>query len=202
MPSSIDIGAVIAERGIEPTGIVHVGAHRGQEVPSYRECGFGRIVLVEPEPRLAARLRAKFPDCDVVEAVCAARAAANRRFHVANYRSWSSLIKPPSDQSTVEGRVIEVADTISVRAVTLASLQEGCNVAVVDAQGSEPDVLAGADLDGLDLVVVETVDPSDRFRPAWPRDAADAWFADHGWRPVAVWAHTAPDVHDIAYAPA
>lgn len=197
-----DLPALLDELGVERTGVVHVGAHRGQEVPIYEAAGFERVVLVEPEPRLAQRLRDKFPTCEVVEAVCAARAAPRRKFFVPNYRTWGSLIEPPPDQSKVPGRTIEVVDTINVKAVTLASIQEGCNVAVVDAQGSEPDVLAGADLDGLDLVVVETVEPSDVFRPAWPRDEADAWFAERGWEPIAEFAHAAPDVKDVAYAPA
>ena len=36
------------------------------------------------------------------------------------------------------------------------SLNHGCNVLVVDAHGSEPDVIASADLDSFDLAVIET----------------------------------------------
>lgn len=199
--SGAELGPLLADLDIAPVGVVHVGAHRGDEVAGYRESGFERVVLVEPEPRLAARLRAKFPGCQVVEAVCQkAKSPRKRKFNVASQRRWSSLLPIPSDQSTAG--TIETVDTITVAAVTLAEVQDGCNVAVVDTQGTEPDVLHGANLDDLDLVVVETVAPSDVFRPAWPRPDADAWFAARGWRPVAEFAHSAPDVADVAYAPA
>lgn len=193
----MQLHALLAENGITRTGIVHVGAHRGQEVPDYRAAKFGLIRLVEPEPRLAARLRAKFPDCDVVEAAVASRRAKRRKFNVASMRKWSSLVDIPTDQSRVGP--IETVDRIEVEVVTLRDLQEDCNVAVVDTQGTEADVLAGGDLDRLDMVIVETVRPGDVWRPAWRRDEADAWFAERGWRVAHEFEHTAADVLDVAY---
>lgn len=195
----MDLIDLITVRGVAPVGVVHVGAHRGTEVPDYRRFGFERIVLVEPEPDLAARLRVKFPDCVVVEKVCAQRAAKRRKFNVATRRQWSSLVDVPADQS--KAGPVEVRARIDVEAVTLRSIQAGCNVAVVDTQGTEHDVLAGADLSSLELVVVETVTPGPVWRPAWDRPDADAWFAERGWWPVAEFAHSAPDVLDVAYAP-
>lgn len=196
----MSLSEVVRGLGVRTDGVVHVGAHRGQEVSEYRKAGFGLIRLVEPEPGLAERLRRKFPDCEVVEKVCVkSKSQRRRRFHVANFRQWSSLIEPPRDQSKVEGRVIEVAETITVDAVTLAEIQDGCTLAVVDAQGSEPDVLAGADLEGFDAVIVETVAPGDVWRPAWNRVDADAWFAERGWRAVHEFEHSAPDVRDVVY---
>lgn len=191
---------VLDQLGVARTGVVHVGAHRGQEVPDYRAAGFDRIVLVEPEPRLAQRLRDKFADCTVVEKVVVATRAKTRKFNVASQRKWSSLLDIPPDQSAT-GERIDTVDRITVEACRLVDIQDGCNIAVVDTQGTEPDVLAGADLDALDLVIVETVAPSRVFRPAWPRPAADEWFAAQGWVPVHEFGHTAPDVCDVAYAP-
>src|SRR5690606_20881805 len=115
---------LLADLGVEPAGIVHVGAHRGQEVPDYRAAGFGRITLVEPEPRLAERLRHKFPDCEVHETVCVASRAKTRQFNVASQRKWSSLLDVPSDQSST-GETIEVLDRIKVAACRLADIQNG-----------------------------------------------------------------------------
>lgn len=195
-----DLRRLLDEVGLAAAGVVHVGAHRGQEVPVYRAAGFGLIRLVEPEPGLARRLRDRFPDCDVREVACAAR-GGRRRFNVANYRTWSSLYDIPSDQSIVPGRRVEVRDVITVDVVRLATIQDGCNVAVIDAQGAELDVLKGADLAALDLVIVETVEPSEVWRPALPRDVADEWFAERGWSAAFEWRHTAPDVRDVAYVP-
>lgn len=196
----MNLKQLLAELDVEPAGVIHVGAHRGQEVPEYRAAGFGRIHLVEPEPDLAARLRRKFPDCEVHETVCVASRAKTRQFNVASQRKWSSLLDIPPDQSRT-GETIEVRERIKVAACRLVDIQTGCNVAIVDTQGTEQDVLEGADLDALDLVIVETVEPGDVWRPAWDRPAADAWFAERGWGPVHEFGHTAPDVSDVAYAP-
>src|SRR5690606_39801469 len=96
---------------------------------------------------------------------------------------------------------VEVRDVITVDVGRLATIQDGCNVAVIDAQGAELDVLKGADLAALDLVIVETVEPSEVWRPALPRDVADEWFAERGWSAAFEWRHTAPDVRDVAYVP-
>lgn len=193
---------LLVQHSIFPAGVVHVGAHRGQEVPVYEAARFGVIRLVEPEPGYAQRLRDKFPQCDVVEAVCArTKSPRKRKFNVASERRWSSLLDIPPDQSG-SGRRIDTVATITVASFTLAEIQDGCNVAVVDTQGTEPDVLAGADLSSLDMVIVETVVPSEVFRPAWSRPDADAWFAERGWVPVHEFTHSAPDVLDVAYVPA
>ena len=44
----------LAELGIEAQSIMHVGAHKGEEVPIYQKCGFDQITLVEPDPVNAA----------------------------------------------------------------------------------------------------------------------------------------------------
>lgn len=192
---------LLDDLGIERAGVVHVGAHRGQEVPEYRSAGFGRIVLIEPEPRLAERLERKFTDCQVIRTAVGARRSQRRKFNVASQRKWSSLVDIPPDQS-MTGERIETVDRIDVEVCILPDVQDGCNVAVVDTQGTEHDVLAAADLDTLDLVIVETVAPGPVWRPAWRRDEADAWFAERGWHAVHEFEHTAADVIDVAYAPA
>lgn len=40
----------LAELGLRPRHVLHVGAHLGQEVPHYRAAGIKRIRLVEPTP--------------------------------------------------------------------------------------------------------------------------------------------------------
>src|SRR5690606_38435456 len=105
-----ELGPILADLGSRPIGVVHVGAHRGDEVAGYRQVGFEFITLVEPEPRLAERLRRKFPSTErctitVVEGVCQkAKTPRKRRFNVANQRRWSSLLPIPPDQST-HGRI-------------------------------------------------------------------------------------------------
>lgn len=167
---------LLAARGIEPRGIVHVGAHAGQEVPVYRSAGFGRIVLVEPNPHLAAQLR-DMDGVEVVEGACASAAGAGT-LHITAHDKLSSLQQPV-------GR--EVVEIVPVRVFRLADLiDDGVNVAVIDAQGVELDVVAGAPLDTLDVVVLETYV---RYKQAGAPAHADAvaLMARLGWEPAASW---------------
>jgi FkbM family methyltransferase len=52
-------------------GVIHLGAHQGQEVDQYLAHGYERIVLVEPNPDACRILRERFksrPEIEVIEA--------------------------------------------------------------------------------------------------------------------------------------
>ncbi|NLU80939.1 hypothetical protein HCA58_21790 [Micromonospora sp. HNM0581] len=93
---------------------------------------------------------------------------------------------------------ISVVRQVPVDVVPVRDVQAGCNVIVVDAQGAELDVLAGTDLDQLDLAVIEG-----SARARYRGGATMRGIADHmgsrGWRPVAGWAHARPEVSDVAW---
>jgi FkbM family methyltransferase len=145
---------LIARLGVDPRHLVHVGAHEGQEMPYYQAAGFRRITLVEPIPALAAQLAADWPDAEVVQVACAER-AGRETLHLMR-RSNMSTLAAPDHRDRITGSI-----PVDVR--RLADVAPGANVAVVDAQGLELDVLRGANLELLDLAVVETctvVDPT------------------------------------------
>ncbi len=185
------LGALMAERGIPARGVVHVGAHHGEEVPIYRRLGFDPIVLVEPHPDLANDLRG-MDGVEVVEAACGVYPGTTT-LHVTENTRLSSLYRPLTRPivSTVQVPVVRLADIIG----------DSVNVAVVDAQGAELDVAAGAPLDRLDLVVLET-----RIRAKYagaPLDAdAVAWMARAGWAVAERWQHgPKPKLWDVAFVP-
>lgn len=137
---------VLREHAIDPRHLVHVGAHEGQEMPWYGDAAVRQVTLVEPIPELAEQLRTKFPAAAVVECACAATAGV-MPLYVMDPTNVSTLQAPgPRDRVT---RVIDVP----VR--PLAEVAPDANIAVIDAQGKELDVMAGAAWDALDLVIVE-----------------------------------------------
>lgn len=179
------------KHNIHPRGVVHVGAHLGQEVPSYRRCGFERIVLVEPNPVLAAQLRG-MPGVEVIEAACAS-SAGRRILHVTERDKLSSLYRPLTRT---------VVDTIEVEVCRLADLiDSSINVAVIDVQGSELEVVAGAPLDRLDLVMLETHTRS-KYAGAPGHDEAVLSMGSIGWRVAGVYPHGPKGkCRDVAFVP-
>jgi FkbM family methyltransferase len=146
---------------IKPTAITHVGAHVGEEVPIYRECGFEKIVLVEPHPEMVAYLRSEFDSSPDITIVTSAVGLTNGKalLYTQDRSDWSSL-DPAAARAA--GLVLSVplgpATPVEVDVETLPGLQARypANVLVLDCQGLEMPLLRTADLAPLDLVVVET----------------------------------------------
>jgi FkbM family methyltransferase len=137
-----------------PSGVVHVGAHEGQEVASYLRAGCARIVLVEANPEHCATLRERFagtPEVTVLEyAVSDVSGPAELRLHASRSGDTqaSSLLalKRFADAGT-----LRAVGSVPVTAITLDELfpRHGLDPAqhellVVDVQGAEAHVLRGA----------------------------------------------------------
>jgi FkbM family methyltransferase len=154
----------LAELGIEARSVLHVGAHRGEEVPVYRKCGFEQITLVEPDPANVVFLRDEFDDVTVIECAVGAKAGEAVLHRAGVFSGLSADTAHPA------------SDEVPVDVVPLRDIQElyPGNVLVVDTQGSELEVLASGDLSSVDLIVVETQELSrDLYAAYWP-DAVEA----------------------------
>lgn len=188
----MNLAQILADHNVPARGIVHVGAHRGQEVPAYLTLGFDPIVLVEPHPELAEHCRATWPQATVIQAA-AGRAPGRTRLYVPRAGTqWSSIYLPrKAVRAAIEVPVVALADVIGPEV----------NVLVADVQGAELDVVDGANLAHLDLIVLETCD-RDRYAGA-PRHAQVLAHMDAlGWDAVEI----APHPHgrrmwDVALTP-
>ena len=139
--------------GIKPAGVLHVGAHKGDEITTYRKHGVTPIVFVEANPTLADGLRNRFqsePDVFVIEAA-ASDTEGRANFNVTNMDQSSSLL-PLKDHSNLYPR-IKVAEQINVRTARIDDLLKEIGLdtreiglTVMDIQGAELMALKGAPL--------------------------------------------------------
>lgn len=150
--------------GIVPRGIIHVGAHEGEEYVNYQEAGCSRVLFVEADPATFATLQARFAGNGGV--VCLNAAVSDRagraRFSRMSSRQSSSLLEPTGHLTVYPH--ITVDEVIEVETRTLPDLlasnglaPEGFNVLAIDAQGSECRILNGCRslLPRFDAVVTE-----------------------------------------------
>jgi FkbM family methyltransferase len=197
-----DLGKLMARFEVEPRGVIHVGAHSGQEFEIYDEL-FEHIMLVEPQPYYAALLREAVGkhrnDVVIVEAAVCSEPTAN--LHVTSFDQQTSIMRPIY-QPTVK--------LLSVGALPLCLLAGAdYNVLVVDAQGSELEVLRSGYLghlghrdDRFELVVVE-VSTARRYRGAPVESEVIHWIEQWGWAAVKRYPHTGdPSVIDVVFVPA
>lgn len=139
----------VQKSGLRSTGVIHVGAHLGEEVPVYREFGYSPIILVEPNPSLLSELtlRCQGQDTEIVGAAVADRAGLATLYEhrtVGGSVESASLLKlgELGDVVTFQSNVVH-----SVMQTTVDELLGGRPeswLLVVDAQGSEVKVLHGA----------------------------------------------------------
>ncbi|WP_207483354.1 FkbM family methyltransferase [Arenibaculum pallidiluteum] len=150
--------------GIAPRGVVHVGAHHGEEYDNYKRAGVSRIVFVEGDPATAEKLRARFGSHGDV--TCIQGLVSSREERVVFHRtssSQSSSMLPLKEHLSIYPGITETA-TIELDASPLPRILErnginpsGFNVLAIDAQGAELLVLRGAEdlLGHFEAIVTE-----------------------------------------------
>lgn len=137
-----------------PRGVVHVGAHHGQEVASYFAAGCERVALVEANPEHCAVLRERFGDDPRVRvfeyAVTDTPGTATLRLHASRSGDTQSSSLLALERFKDVG-TLRALGTIDVPAVTLDGLfaEHGLDAAaydllVLDIQGAEAMALQGA----------------------------------------------------------
>lgn len=186
---------LMAEHGIPAKGVVHVGAHLGQEVPLYRSIGFNEIILIEANPHLADRLREIYPREQWLEVfirnLACASSPGTRTLHITEQDKLSSIYKP------LTRRIVE---TVEIATEPLSDLiHNDINVAVIDVQGAELEVVSGAPLDTLDVIVLETHRRS-KYAGAPGTDEALQSMKSLGWTDAAHWFHDPKGkLRDVAF---
>jgi len=159
-----DLGALMAQHRLAPRGIIHVGAHTGEEVPSYLVLGFQRVLLIEADPGLAAALSDRFRDEPRVAVASCAITDFDGMIDLHVMSSvFSNSILALKRHADIFPDISETGQ-VRVRARTLDSLlaepahaDQFFNIVTIDTQGAELLALRGAPrlLRALDGLVVE-----------------------------------------------
>lgn len=142
------------------TGVIHAGAHDGEEYEDYRDC-FGAVPItwIEGDPDVANRLLIKMgsdPNVRTLSAVLADEVGKQVTFHRANNEQSSSILE--FGTHLVVHPEVEYIDSFQAITMTLDSLPllEG-NFLNMDLQGAEGMAIAGANelMQSIDFVYTE-----------------------------------------------
>ncbi len=197
------LAAILRDREIKT--LCHVGAHDGEEAGHYLAAGVERIALVEPIPRLAAKLRARWPDVEVVQAACSDHTGM-ATLYIPARTNMATLVGP---DTAAEG------EALVVPTLRLDDICPDAEAAVIDVQGHEMAVLAAAPWDTLRLLMVETLRGVEDPTLSPPYEQVAGFMAGKGFAEVARltrdydwiqrWAYgrttsTGAEVRDVVYA--
>ena len=152
---------------IQLNGVIHVGAHQGQEVINYRKLGISPIVLIEANPKLVKGLHEKFDtesDIEIIEGAIS-DTKGKVTFNIASFDQSSSLLNLKKHAELYPK--ITYTDAIEVETFTLnqciADLSKQrsdvskANLLMMDIQGAELMALRGGVkiLEQIDAIQLE-----------------------------------------------
>lgn len=182
-----ELKPILNSNSIDARGIVHVGAHKGQEVKIYKEAGFKDILLIEPMPEYAANLRKE--GYEVIEAAIT-DSKGSTELYITDYDQASSALKPieHSVNSTIAVKTMPLRDAVDKR----------FNCLVVDAQGSELAVLKSGNLNQFDLVIYEASE-TPRYENAASRNEMSIYMKSQGFRLLKSFQHGPHDIYDEVF---
>ncbi len=190
----IPLSELIRDYGVKPKGIVHVGAHEGQELESYNEHEVPRVVWIEANPTVSERLRERlkpYPHHQAYQFAAHEKDGLSVDLNVMVNTMSSSIFYPKRHLEFYPS--ITVTEKISVPTKTLDSFfdeenlsREDFNFLNMDIQGAELLVLKGASrtLPHIDYVYTEVNDDY-LFEGCCLKEELDDFLGRQGFKRVA-----------------
>lgn len=133
---------------INPIGIIHVGAHWAQEHPIYKQMGVKRVVYIEPCSDAFAVLEKRFSDDENVRLlnVACGRSICEMEINIERANQGQSNSFFPLGTHAKHYPEIKFVDKEVVSVIPLDYVETSdCDFLMIDTQGSELDVLRGAE---------------------------------------------------------
>lgn len=147
----IDFKKAVAKHRMQITGVIHVGAHYGQEYHDYAALGIKPILFIEPCNKAFQVLQETFgdnPDVVLFQSACGSEfSIGTMNVEQANQGMSNSLLKPAKHLEQYPSITFTETEEVEVRKLDeiVAHLAPfNGNLLVMDVQGYELEVLRGA----------------------------------------------------------
>jgi FkbM family methyltransferase len=195
-PTALDLGRYLSRHGIEPRGVLHVGAHEAQELESYERLGFRAIVFVEANRALFERLRDRLhgrPGVTVIHAA-ATDHDGEVELNVTTNDQSSSILALGVHAKVYPWIKVARRERVPARRLDTLLAEHGLeaadfNVLHLDIQGAELLALRGGEqtLRSIDLVESE-VNIAEMYRGCALLPELERYLGDHGLHRAALMA--------------
>lgn len=154
----LDIFGLSKKYACKFNGVLHVGAHQGQEYSSYTKLEINPIVFVEPLPHVFKNLIENVGhNCVCINTALGNTVGQAEMFvDEANTGGSSSVLKPKIHLSQYPHITFPKKIEVPITKVDLLDIPK-CNFMNIDVQGYELEVLKGAEnyLNSVDYVMLE-----------------------------------------------
>lgn len=194
----IDFTTIYKEHKMEITGVIHIGAHHGEEIPVYINNGITKIVLFEPieENFDIVAEHASSYNADILgyQVALGNESKEVEIYLSSNQYESSSILKPKKHLELYPDITFDRKATVELKRLDDYNFTE-YNLLNIDVQGYELEVLKGAEntLKYIDYIYCEVnrdevyennayIDDIDQFLSNHSFERIETnWWEDHNW---------------------
>jgi FkbM family methyltransferase len=156
----IDFKILKNKYDITPKGVIHVGMHKAEEYPIYKNAGVDTIMFIEANKQLAHAWQNDDPSCYVVHAAVSDK-IEEVEFHITNNGESSSILEL-GDHANIYPHIVNV-DSVKMKTSTLDMIIKkvglydfNWNILNLDIQGAELKAMKGlSDWSSIDAIFTE-----------------------------------------------
>lgn len=144
----LDLKQLIKTYNLKITGVIHIGANTGQEVPLYEQLGIRDIILIEPCTEAFTELYNQYSGKHIIHNVAISDFDGETEMFITDQHTGqsNSLLKPALHEQYYPEIVFDKKETVCVRKLdSIYYLEDRFNCMVIDVQGAELSVLRGAE---------------------------------------------------------
>jgi len=185
-----------------PKGIIHVGAHIGEEAFQYEECGIDNVIWIEGNPEVFKVLCeniSKYTNNYAFNCIISDKDNVEVDFNITNNNESSSILE--LDLHKKHHPQIYVTNVIKGKTKTLSTLFKENKIDInnynfmnIDLQGAELQALIGFEefLDKIDMIYTEVnkntlykdctlIDNLDEYLKKWNFKRVETVFTEYEW---------------------
>jgi FkbM family methyltransferase len=141
----ISLNELISKYSMNITGVIHIGAHYGEEVKDYLNNNINDVVLFEPLEDNYNIILQNIPENIIVHNVALGSVPGEYEMFVSsNEKQSSSLLKPKLHLTHHPNVFFPYSTKVKVETLDSYELQNSYNFINMDVQGYELEVLKGA----------------------------------------------------------
>ena len=184
----ISVSELSRNWGVTPNGVLHIGAHLGEEAQEYENFNWIPIIWVEAQPILVKKLESKFqhPNHRVINAAIWNEDNVSLKLHVASNSMSSSLLEFGSHASSYpEIQFVSEIEVLTKRIDTLIDATDMPNFLNIDIQGAELAAIQslGDLITKVDYIFVE-VNKREVYKECTKVGDLDSFLGDKGFNRV------------------
>jgi FkbM family methyltransferase len=183
----IELSKLIQNFNLQINGVIHVGAHVGQEYPTYKKHGINHVVWFEPVLSTYKKLVENLPEGSITYNIALGNEEGTKEMFIetVNGGQSSSLLEPGTHLETYPDITFDSKQKVQMLRLDSFAFPDTLNMINMDVQGYELDVLKGSvnTLEHIDIIYTE-INTEDVYKNCVHVDQLDTFLNSKGFERV------------------